>query len=211
MVDEKAPADDGPKQAPERTADASGVAEAAPAKQSPPKRFTARQVRLERRRRQRRKRTGAVMTFILVGVFALGTVGYIECIQSTPGPSSDVTKGIVLGPVTAARYKDGITEGRSKRWYVRVRVRVRFFQGRIDKIDILQHRTIWSKARRAAPRIADLIVETQNTRVKAVSGATLSSQAIMLAVQDALTNNQNENKWKPYEETGEGGYMKDRY
>jgi len=196
MTDEKTPAASGAQPAPER---------------APSKRFTARQARMERRKLRRRKRTGAVMTLILVVVFALGTASYIECIRSTPGPSDDVTKGVVLGPVASGKCKDDVTEGRSKRWSVRVRVRVRFFNGRIDTIDILQHRTIWPKARRAAQTIVDEIIAKQNTRVKAVSGATLSSQAIMLAVQDALTNNQNKNKWKVYEETGEGGYMKERY
>lgn len=178
--------------------------------QATSRRFTARQARLARRKQRRRKRTGAVFTFILVTIFGLGTVGYIECVQSTRGPSNDVTKGIVLGPVAAGKYKDGITEGRSKRWYVRIRVRVRFLYGRIDRIDVLQHRTVWPKAREAADAIVNLIIEKQNTKVDAVSGATLSSQAVMLAVQDALTNNQAR-KWKRYEETGEGGRWDDKY
>ena len=195
MTDEPAPAEKTEQRAPE---------------QVPAGRLTPRQARLARRKERRRKRKGTVVTFILVAVFALGTVGYIECIHSTPGPSDNVTKGLVLGEVQAGKYSNGITRGRSKRWYVRVRVRLRFLQGRIHRIDILQHRTIWPKAKEAAQTIVDQIVDQQSTKVKAVTGATLSSQAIMLAVQDALTNNQKK-KWDRYEQTGEGGRWDDKF
>jgi uncharacterized protein with FMN-binding domain len=172
--------------------------------------LTPRQARQERRKQRRRKRTGTVLTFVLVVLLGLGTLGYIECIHSTPGPSNDVTKGIVLGPVEAGKYTDGIMKGRSKRWHVRVRVKLHFLRGRIERIDVTQHRTFWPKAKRATDEIVRRILAKQNTDVKAVSGATLSSQALMLAVQDALNNN-HEEKVQEYERTGEGGRWEDKF
>ena len=166
--------------------------------------------RVSRRKQRRRKKTGARLTFVLVGILVLMTLGYTECIRSTPGESRNVTKGKVLGRIVTGKYDDDITKGYSKRWYVRVWVQVEFMHGEIRKIKVLSHRHFWPKAKKATKLIPQLIVEKQNTKVKAVSGATLSSKAIMLAVQDALDNN-HEKRMKVYEQTGDGGYMKDKY
>jgi uncharacterized protein with FMN-binding domain len=171
----------------------------------------ARSVRLAKRKLKQRKRTGAVLVFVIVGVFALFTVIYFEFIRSTPGPSSDVTKGIRLGPIAGGKYGDDVTDGYSKRGFVKVRVRVTVIRGKIESIDVLSHRYLSPKAKEAAKVIPELIKEKQSTNVDAVSGATISSRAIMLAVQDALNNNQKKNKWDPYEKTGKGGHMEYEY
>jgi len=162
------------------------------------------------RKQRHRKKTGAKLTFILVAILTLFTVGYIECIRSTPRESYDVTKGKVLGPIAIGKYSDDITKGYSKRWYVRVRVQITFMHGEIRNVKVVSHRHFWPKAKKATKLIPQRIIEKQSTKVKAISGATLSSKAIMLAVQDALDNNQKK-KWDHYDRTGEGGYMKDKY
>ena len=164
-----------------------------------------------RRKRRLRKKSGAVLTFVLVGLIVFFTVGYLECIRSTPGESDDVTKGLILGPIASGKYEDDITDGRSKRGFVKVKVQVEFTHGKIESVKVLLHRHLWPKAKKATRRIPKLIVEKQSTRVQAVSGATLSSKVIMLAVQNALDNNQKKNRWDVYERTGEGGRWDDKY
>lgn len=170
----------------------------------------ARALRLARRKAQQRKRTGAVLVFIIAGIITALIIIYFEFIHSTPGPSADVTKGIKLGPLPAGRYEDAVTKGYSKRGFVKVRVSVTVFRGKIESITILSHRHLSPKATAAADEIVNRIMEKQSTSVDAVSGATVSSRAIMLAVQDALNNNQAK-KWEHYDKTGEGGRMKDKY
>jgi uncharacterized protein with FMN-binding domain len=186
-------------------------AAAGPSAEQPRGEARARSLRLAKRKEKERKRTGAVVVIVIAVVIALLTVVYFECIKSTPGPSSDVTKGIKLGPVAAGKYGDDVTKGYSKRGFVKVRVRVSVIYGKIESIDVLSHRHLWPKARQATKEIPQRIMDKQRTDVDAVSGATLSSRAIMLAVQDALNNNQKKNKWDVYEKTGEGGRMEYEY
>jgi len=167
--------------------------------------------RASRRKRRLRKKTGGKLMLVLAGLVGFLIIVYFVCIHSTPGESYNVTKGKVLGRVTSGKYRDDITRGYSKQWFVSVRVQVEFMHGEIRKIKVLSHRHIWPKAKKATQLIPKRIVEKQSTKVKAVSGATLSSKTIMLAVQDALDHNQKKNKWDPYEKTGQGGRWDDKY
>ena len=167
-----------------------------------------------RRKRRLRKKTGTKLTFVIVGILLFIAVVYFEFIRSTPGPSTNVTTGLILGPVESGKYADDITQGRSKRGFVKVKVQVEFMNGEIQKIEIRSHRRLfwWPKAKGVPQKIAEQIIAKQNTKtVKAISGATISSNATKLAVQDALTNNQKKNKWDPYDRTGEGGRWDDKY
>jgi uncharacterized protein with FMN-binding domain len=169
-----------------------------------------RAARAVRRKRRRRRKTGTVMTFILVGVIGLFAAVYVEFIRSTPGESSDVTKGLILGPVAGGKYDNDITKGRSKRGFVIVRVQVDFARGEIQNIKVVSHRHLWPRAKEATREIPKRIVERQSTKVRAVTGATLSSKAIMLAVQNALDNN-HEKRVQHHKRTGEGGRWDDKY
>jgi uncharacterized protein with FMN-binding domain len=169
-----------------------------------------RAARAGRRKRRRRKKTGTVLTFVVIGIVVLLGLIYVEFIRSTPGESTDVRKGLVLGPVAGGKYDDDITKGRSKRGFVKVSVKVDFMRGKIQSVEVLSHRHLWPKAKRATIEIPKRIVEQQSTKVRAVSGATLSSKAIMLAVQNALDNN-HEKRVQRHKQTGEGGRWDDKY
>jgi uncharacterized protein with FMN-binding domain len=91
---------------------------------------------------------------------------------------------ILGGPVDHARLVDGVYKGFSKGGPNSAEVEVTVKDRRIARVVILKH-DAW-KGKKADPVIPQRIVETQSTKVDAVSGATNSSNVIMNAVQDAV-------------------------
>ena len=91
---------------------------------------------------------------------------------------------IVGGPIIENSLKDGIYDGKAKVGPVKVLARVTIQNQRITNISLLEHRT-W-KGRAAENIIPFRIIDEQSTNVDAVSGATVSSTAIMNAVDDAI-------------------------
>jgi uncharacterized protein with FMN-binding domain len=88
------------------------------------------------------------------------------------------------GPVTRCSLKDGVYDGKATEGPVKVLAKVTIENQRITDINLISHRT-W-KGKAAEKAIPDRIIDAQSTRVDAVSGATVSSIAIMNAVEDAL-------------------------
>ena len=80
--------------------------------------------------------------------------------------------------------RDGIYEGEAKDGPVKVIVAVTIQNQRITDIALIKHRT-W-KGKAAEDIIPNRIINEQSTRVDAVSGATISSRAIMNAVEAAV-------------------------
>jgi uncharacterized protein with FMN-binding domain len=91
---------------------------------------------------------------------------------------------IVGGPVSKNSLKDGIYDGEAKAGPVKVLVRVTIQNRRIKNIVLLKHRT-W-KGGEAGNIIPHRIIDEQSTRVDVVSGATVSSAAIMNAVDNTI-------------------------
>lgn len=91
---------------------------------------------------------------------------------------------IVGGPIPPNILKDGIYEGEAKDGPVKVITKVTIQNQRISIIELMEHRTWRGKA--AETLIPDRIIAEQSTRVDAVSGATISSRAIMNAVEAAV-------------------------
>jgi uncharacterized protein with FMN-binding domain len=88
------------------------------------------------------------------------------------------------GPVSRDELKDGIYNGEAKEGPVKVLAKVTIDNQRVTGIKLISHRT-W-KGKAAEKEIPDRIINNQSTAVDAVSGATMSSVAIMNAVEDAL-------------------------
>ena len=88
------------------------------------------------------------------------------------------------GPVNRYSLKDGVYEGKATEGPVKVLTEVTIKHQRIEDINLISHRT-W-KGKAAENTIPDRIIDNQSTMVDAVSGATMSSIAIMNAVEDAL-------------------------
>lgn len=93
-------------------------------------------------------------------------------------------KTITGGPISPINLKDGTYDGAAGNGPVSVKAVVTISDQKIAAIQLIEHRT-W-KGGAAEGVIPDRIIETQSTRVDAVSGATMSSIAIMNAVEDAV-------------------------
>ena len=91
---------------------------------------------------------------------------------------------VTTGKVDHQRLIDGIYEGSYRRGPMKARVKVTIENQRISSVDLLEHDT-W-KGKEAEKIIPDRIIQEQSTEVNTVSGATMSSQVIMNAVQNAL-------------------------
>lgn len=112
-----------------------------------------------------------VMVYSLMGLFLLA----LGC-ASTPTPKR--------GPLNPELVVDGVYEGSATIWPVKAVVQVAIENRRIARIDILEHRTMLGGP--AEEIIPAKIIEKQSTNVDAVSGATMSSDAIMNAVELAI-------------------------
>jgi uncharacterized protein with FMN-binding domain len=108
-------------------------------------------------------------TVMSLFLFALGCA-------STPTPKR--------GPFNSDFVTDGVYEGSATIWPVKAVVKVTVENRRIARIDILEHRTMLGGP--AEEVIPAKIIEKQSTDVDVVSGATMSSDAIMNAVQLAI-------------------------
>ena len=90
----------------------------------------------------------------------------------------------VGGPIPPDTLKDGTYDGEAKDGPVKVLVQITIKDQQIAKVDLLRHRT-W-KGKAAESIIPDRIIDEQSTKVDVVSGATVSSRAIMNAVEAAV-------------------------
>ena len=97
------------------------------------------------------------------------------------GCASNTIEG---GPVNNSGIKDGIYKGSASQGPVHVIAEVTVADTKITRINLLKHRT-W-KGKPAHKIIPERIIEEQSTDVDGVSGATMSSVAIMNAVEDAV-------------------------
>ena len=91
---------------------------------------------------------------------------------------------IVGGPILKNSLKDGTYDGKAKVGPVKVLARVTIQNQRVTNVGLLEHRN-W-KGKAAENIIPHRIIDEQSTKVDAVSGATVSSTAIMNAVEDAI-------------------------
>lgn len=98
--------------------------------------------------------------------------------------SSCALSRITGGPVPAQRLADGVYRGSAWNGPVRAVVDVTVRDQRIADVALVSHQR-W-RGREAEDRIPGSIVAQQSTRVDAVTGATISSIAIMNAAQDAI-------------------------
>ncbi|MGA9539208.1 MAG: FMN-binding protein [Desulfobacterales bacterium] len=120
---------------------------------------------------EKERKMNRVITYTLMSLLLLA----LGC-ASTPTPKR--------GPFNSAFVTDGVYEGSSTIWPVKAVVKVAVENRRIARIDILEHRTMLGGP--AEEIIPARIIEKQSTNVDVVSGATMSSDAIMNAVQLAI-------------------------
>jgi uncharacterized protein with FMN-binding domain len=91
---------------------------------------------------------------------------------------------IVITSPDLSKVADGIYQGNAKVGPVRVTLNVAMQDGVITSIDIVRH---FNGRGKKAEAIVPAIIEAQSLDVDVVSGATGSSKAFLLAVENALT------------------------
>lgn len=85
----------------------------------------------------------------------------------------------------AGQYEDGVYEGQALGYNAPITVSIRVENDRITALSVLSHaddEAYWSRAQ----GVIDAILESGNTQVDAVSGATYSSKGIIEAADKAL-------------------------
>jgi len=87
--------------------------------------------------------------------------------------------------ISASEVQDGFYQGEYDAGYIYAKVEVTVKNGRITDINILKHD---NERGTPAEVIVGSIIEQQNTKVDAISGATNSSRVIEKAVEDAIEN-----------------------
>ena len=80
--------------------------------------------------------------------------------------------------------KDGDYHGSANFFPIEVEVNVQVTDSRITGIDLVKHRNGRGKDAESIPH---KVIQAQSLQVEAVSGATYSSKAILLAIADALS------------------------
>jgi len=117
--------------------------------------------------------TGRSMGFISIVLMIIGTMMF-GCAH-TP---------VIGAPIKHEKLNDGVYEGSYSGFPNKASVRVTIKDKKMFNIEITEHQA-W-KGKKAELPILKRIIETQSTKVDAVSGATNSSRVIMNAVQKAI-------------------------
>ena len=114
------------------------------------------------------------------------TVVFLLMWFTAVGPSfgGDDKTPILRGPVDQEKLIDGVYEGSYRAGPNKALVKVTVEGKKVVKIEIVKHRA-W-KGKKAESIIPGRIIESQSTKVDAVTGATNSSRVIMNAVQKAI-------------------------
>lgn len=113
---------------------------------------------------------------------ALLTAHIAFCVTGLQEYKSEIA-AVSVGTVALSEVADGTYEGDCDVGYIYAKVRVRVAGGRIETIDLLEHR---NERGAAGEGVIGRILEEQRADVDAVSGATNSSRAIEKAVENAL-------------------------
>jgi uncharacterized protein with FMN-binding domain len=87
----------------------------------------------------------------------------------------------------ASQWKDGAFPGKAEGVHGIIELTVTVEKGKIAKIEVTKQNEAAGVSDLAFQRVPQMIIEKQSTKVDAVSGASLSSKAIMAAAEDALS------------------------
>ena len=87
----------------------------------------------------------------------------------------------------ASQWKDGAYPGKAEGVHGEIDLTVTVEKGKIAKIEVTHQSEAAGVSDLAFQRVPQEIIEKQTTKVDAVSGASLSSKAIMAAAEDALS------------------------
>ncbi|MDF2840182.1 MAG: hypothetical protein K0Q99_954 [Clostridia bacterium] len=84
------------------------------------------------------------------------------------------------------KYTDGVYTGSGEGKFGPMKVEVIVEKGKISAIKVVEHSETPGLSDSIIEKIPQEIIKAQSTEVSAISGATVTSEAIMQAVQDAI-------------------------
>jgi len=116
-------------------------------------------------------------------IFALITVISLAAVFAMSAQAKNALSSMVYGDVDMRTAQDGIYDGETDAGLVSVKVRVTIRDHAIQKIDLMEHKN--GMGAKAESILSDICAEN-SFHVDAISGATLSSEAIKSAVSKAL-------------------------
>ena len=120
---------------------------------------------------------------ILTIMIAVGIIGHMIAYYIDFHAYRENIKSISVGELELAELADGSYEGEYDAGYIYARVKVEIKDGRITRVDLLEHRNERGKL---AEAILDTVIAQQDIDVDTVSGATNSSKVIKKAIENAL-------------------------
>lgn len=97
---------------------------------------------------------------------------------------------VAAGCQASGKYKDGSYNGVGEGKYGPIKVEVNVEKGKIKDIKILEHKETPGLSDPILEKIPAEIIKKQSTDVQAISGASVTSKAVIQAVTDALKNAQ---------------------
>jgi uncharacterized protein with FMN-binding domain len=125
-----------------------------------------------------------------VAVASIATTMY--CTSNNLLLTSQNTAGTAYSSTVEKKYKDGTYEGSGVGFHKEpITVSVTVSNGKISDIEVTSYKDDRPYLSRAYNTICSEIIDSQSTDVDIVSGATYSSQGIMDAVENALSNAKN--------------------
>ncbi len=95
---------------------------------------------------------------------------------------------LLVGCSSGSAWKDGTYTGTAEGVHGEIKLSVEVSSGEISKIDVVSHSETSGVSELAFEQMPKLIIEAQSLEVDTVAGATVSSEAILEAVGEALEN-----------------------
>jgi uncharacterized protein with FMN-binding domain len=111
--------------------------------------------------------------------------GHVAFCVTSFGEYKREIAAITISQTDVSALADGVYKGDCDVGYISAKVRVAVADGKIESIDLVEHR---NERGSAGEGVLERIVSEQNVGVDAVSGATNSSRVIEKAVENALKN-----------------------
>lgn len=117
-------------------------------------------------------------------VLVVAVVSHIATYFIDFGQYQEKIRTVQVDGMSADGIADGTYQGDYDAGYIKVSVEVIVNQGKIESIQLLKHDNEHGKK---AEVIVEEVISKQTTNVDAISGATNSSQAILKAIENALS------------------------
>lgn len=132
------------------------------------------------------KRSNKTVKIVLIILFVIALFGVAGTFfMSNADKKLNALYDVRIEDVDLSAVHDGTYEGKHNVFPISVKVEVTVKGNKIIGINLIKH---FNGQGSAAEAIPEKVVKSQSLQIDAVSGATLSSKVILLAIRDALMN-----------------------